>query len=206
MGVKHARESPHTFECAECHRTAEMLLQTRGSQSMCLDCLGIGHLQFLPAASAPLTRRAVRASQEPVVVMRWNTRWSRYERQGVLAEPAVIEAAARDSLVDADVPGRDEVAAVIREQFPGCPVERAEAIALHTAARLGGRGRQRRFVVKVAPDEVCEAVEASVLHVDTGYDDLLMSGADRDEARAQVADRVAAILSAWRDGVAMLDP
>ena len=38
-----------------------------------------------------------------------------------------------------DVRFRSEFAAAIREQFPGCPADRAEAIALHTAARGSGR-------------------------------------------------------------------
>jgi len=42
---------------------------------------------------------------------------------------------------------------------------------------------------------------ASVRHVDT----VLMSGADRESARAQVPERVEDIVNAWRDGVATLD-
>ena len=49
------------------------------------------------------------------------------------------------------------------------------------------------------------AVVASVRHVDTDYDALLMSGIDRESARAQVDNRVDDIVNAWRDGVAMLD-
>jgi hypothetical protein len=40
---------------------------------------------------------------------------------------------------DHDVGFRDEFAAAIREQFPGCPTLRADAIALHAAARGSGR-------------------------------------------------------------------
>ena len=54
-------------------------------------------------------------------------------------------------------------------------------------------------------DAVCLAVVASVRHVDTDYDALLMSGADRESARAQVHKRVEDVVNAWRDGVAMLD-
>jgi hypothetical protein len=98
-------------------------------------------------------------------VVRWSTRRNRYERQGILAEPAAIEQAAQECLSDADLRARrrtargppapssreqsrradqdmrfgGEFAAAIREQFPGCPVDRAEAIALHAAARGSGR-------------------------------------------------------------------
>ncbi|SEH47341.1 hypothetical protein SAMN04489835_0211 [Mycolicibacterium rutilum] len=206
MGVRHAKEASHALECAKCRSAGDVLLESRGSEALCLDCLELGHLQFLPAGSAPLTRRVVKASAEPIGVMRWNPRWSRFERQGILAEPAVIEAAARASLVDADVRGRDEVTAQIREQFPGCPVERAEAIALHTAVRFRGRGRWRRGLREVGPEEVRQAVEESVLHVDTDYDELVRSGVDRAAALAQVSGRLGNVLSAWRGGVTMLDP
>ena len=46
---------------------------------------------------------------------------------------------------------------------------------------------------------------ASVRHVDTDYDALLMSGLGRESARKQVRRRVDDILSAWRDGAEMLD-
>ncbi len=55
------------------------------------------------------------------------------------------------------------------------------------------------------PDAVRLAVVASVRHVDTDYDALLMSGVDRESARAQVHQRVEDVVNAWRDGVAMLD-
>jgi hypothetical protein len=49
------------------------------------------------------------------------------------------------------------------------------------------------------------AVIASVRHVDTDYEALLMTGVDRDSARERVRLRVEAVLTAWRDGVTMLD-
>ncbi|HYO02283.1 MAG TPA: DUF2293 domain-containing protein, partial [Mycobacterium sp.] len=55
------------------------------------------------------------------------------------------------------------------------------------------------------PDAIRLAVAASVRHVDTDYDDLLMSGVDRDDARHRVRDRVDQILDTWRDGATVLD-
>jgi hypothetical protein len=123
---------------------------------LCLDCADLGHLEFLPSGDAALTRRATKASRLSAVVVRWSTRRNRYERQGILAEAAAIEQAAQECLSDADVRARrrtgeqsrradqdvrfrSEFAAAICEQFPGCPVDRAEAIALHAAARGSGR-------------------------------------------------------------------
>jgi hypothetical protein len=214
--------SPHkAWTCASCGDTGDFLRMDKAG-ALCLDCADLGHLEFLPSGDAALTRRATKASRLSAVVVRWSTRRNRYERQGILAEAAAIEQAAQECLSDADVRARrrtreqsrradqddafrSEFAAAIREQFPGCPVDRAEAIALHAAARgSGGVGRSaagRAF----EPDAVRLAVVASVRHVDTDYDALLMSGVDRESARAQVHQRVEDVVNAWRDGVAMLD-
>lgn len=203
--VRHAEEATYAEVCSECGGPGDVLLRCKAGE-LCLGCAGLGHLEFLPAGSAALTRRAVRASRQPVVVLRRNVRFCRFERQGILAEPAAIEAAALASLADADARGRDDIAGAIHEQFPGCPSDRAEAIALHTAVKLGGRGRRRRMAPpEIGPDAVRSAVTASVLHVDTDYDEVVASGVDPDTARARVADRVDAVLNAWRDGVALLD-
>ena len=149
-------------------------------------------------------------------------RRNRYERQGILAEAAAIEQAARECLSDADLRARrrerdhgrraqederfrGEFAAAIREQFPGCPADRAEAIALHAAVRGSGRVGRSAAGRALDADAVRLAVVASVRHVDTDYDDLLMEGVDRESAREQVQRRVEDVVNAWRDGVAMLD-
>jgi hypothetical protein len=62
----------------------------------------------------------------------------------------------------------------------------------------------RRQHRRIAPGQRL-AVVASVRHVDTEYDALLMSGADRESARARVDQRVEEVVNAWRDGVTMLD-
>lgn len=42
------------------------------------------------------------------------------------------------------------------------------------------------------------AVVASVRHLDTPYDRLLMAGVSRADARGQVADQVKAVIDSWR--------
>ncbi|MGY4653743.1 hypothetical protein ACVWWN_007539 [Mycobacterium sp. URHB0021] len=214
--------SPHNaWTCASCGDTGDLML-TGKAGPLCLDCADLGHLEFLPSGDAALTRRARQASRLSAVVVRWSSRRKRYERQGILAEPVAIEQAAQECLSDADVRARrrtrdqsrradddarfrGEFAAAIREQFPGCPVDRAEAIALHAAARGSGRVGRSAAGRALDADAVRLAVVASVRHVDTDYDDLLMSGVDRESARAQVDTRVDDIVTAWRDGVALLD-
>jgi hypothetical protein len=214
--------SPHkAWTCASCGDTGDLLRMDKAG-ALCLDCADLGHLEFLPSGDAALTRRATKASRLSAVVVRWSTRRNRYERQGILAEAAAIEQAARECLSDADLRARrrerdqsrrseedvrfrGDFAAAIREQFPGCPVDRAEAIALHAAARSSGRVGRSAAGRALHPDAVRLAVVASVRHVDTDYDTLLMSGVDRESARAQVRQRVEDVVNAWRDGVAMLD-
>jgi hypothetical protein len=214
--------SPHNaWTCASCGDTGDFLRMDKAG-ALCLDCADLGHLEYLPSGDAALTRRATKASRLSAVVVRWSTRRNRYERQGILAEAGAIEQAAQECLSDADLRARrrtreqsrradqdvrfgGEFAAAIREQFPGCPVDRAEAIALHAAARGSGRVGRSAAGRALDPDAVRLAVVASVRHVDTDYDALLMSGVDRESARDQVHQRVDDVVNAWSDGVAMLD-
>lgn len=205
----------HAWECELCGAAGDFFLRGK-TGGVCLDCADLGHLEFLPSGDAALSRRARAASRLSAVVVRWNLRRGRYERHGILVEPAAIEQAARECLSDSAFLARrhspntrradenlrfqGEFAAAIREQFPGCPPERAEAIAMHAACV--GRGAT---VGEWGPDAVRLAVEASVRHVDTDYDELLMAGEDRDTARAGVSERVESVLSAWGDGVTPLD-
>ena len=53
-------------------------------------------------------------------------------------------------------------------------------------------------VKPVAENAVELAVVAAVRHQDTGYDDLLMSGIDRETARAEVRTQVSRIVDGWR--------
>lgn len=82
--------------------------------------------------------------------------------------------------------------------FPGCPADRAVAIATHASVR--GSGRVGRTAAGRALDElaVSVAVRAAVRHTDTEYDALLMAGVPRFAARARLAPRIDAVLDGWR--------
>ena len=209
------------FSCAACGGTGDLLFM-EDSGPLCLDCADLGHLDYLPAGDAALTRRAKKASRLSAVVVRWSRSRKRYERQGILAESEAIDRAEQECLSDAEARSRrrerdqvrradedlrfqDEFAAAIREAFPGCPVSRAEPIARHAATRGSGRVGRSAAGRALDPDAVWLAVAASVRHIDTDYDKLLMSGVDRETARDEVRNRVEDILSAWRDGTATLD-
>jgi hypothetical protein len=88
-------------------------------------------------------------------------------------------------------------AAEIAQLYPGCPAERTAAIALHAGQR--GSGRVGRSAAGRDLDEraVTLAVVASVRHLDTDYDDLLMSGVARADARERVRQAIDNVLAAW---------
>ena len=85
----------------------------------------------------------------------------------------------------------------IRRLFPGCPKQRATAIAEHAALR--GSGRVGRSAAARALDEtaITLAVVASVRHEDTDYDRLLMSGIPREDARDRVRPVIDQVLDTW---------
>lgn len=80
------------WTCTECREefSAGGTLLMEGSGPRCLDCADLGHLEFLPAGNAALTRRAAKLSRMTAVVVRWSRTRKRYERLGILVEPAAI--------------------------------------------------------------------------------------------------------------------
>lgn len=205
------------FPCSICgteHEPGRMLVMEPPGP-VCLNCADLDHLEFLPSGHTALTRRSRKASRLSAVVVQWSRTRKRYERQGLLAEPDAIASAEAACLDDADVRERRrardaerrasldeafvaELAGAIRDQFPGCPADRARRIAEHAGARSSGRiGRSRAGRV-LDPDAVRLAVAASVRHQDTAYDTLLSSGVPRVDARARVRSDVDAVLEGWQ--------
>ncbi|WP_305787805.1 DUF2293 domain-containing protein [Symbioplanes lichenis] len=203
------------FTCAGCGRTDADMLMLEAGESFCLTCTDFDHLVFLPAGDAALTRRAKKASRLSAVVVRFNRSRRRNERQGLLVERAAIEQAERECLSDEDARARRrerdrerrevadetfqaELAGMIRRLFPGCPPERAEAISGHTGVRGSGRVGRSAAGRALDPDAVTRAVVASVRHEDTAYDEMLMAGVPRDQARERIRADIEQVLTRWR--------
>ncbi len=205
------------WPCAGCGAefAAGDFLMMDDAGPLCLDCVDLGHLEFLPAGDAALTRRAKKASRLSAVVVRWSRSRKRYERQGLLVETDALEQAEAECLADAELRERrrqrDEerraaaddrfvadLAAAVRTQFPGCPPERAERIARHAGARGSGRVGRTRAGRELDLEAVRLAVIAAVRHADTNYDELLMSGVPRAAARSKVRSDVDRILAEWQ--------
>jgi hypothetical protein len=208
--------SSKPWSCAACASQFErgQFLTMDGGGPLCLDCADLGHLEFLARGDAALTRRARKASRLSAVVVQWSRARKRYERQGIMAEVDAIGAAEEQCLADVEVrerrrerdaqrrAGEDErfvaeLADAVRSQFPGCPAERASGIARHAGARSSGRIGRTSAGRALDPQAVRLAVVASIRHQDTSYEDLLMSGVPRADARELVRDDVDRVLNAW---------
>ncbi|TCO52588.1 DUF2293 domain-containing protein [Actinocrispum wychmicini] len=202
------------WTCVSCGGTGPYLIMDSAGAN-CLTCADMDHLVLLPAGDATLTRRAKKASGLSAVVVRFNKSRKRYERQGLLVEEPALAAAEESCLADEEVRLRQRerdrerrahqdvelqgrMAELIGRLFPRCPPDRAAAIARHTGQR--GSGRVGRSAAGRALDEeaLTRAVIASIRHEDTEYDELLMSGVDREAARDRIRTKIDTVLEHWR--------
>jgi hypothetical protein len=203
------------FNCSICGTEGSGLLIMEDAGPVCMECAELDHLVFLPSGNAALTRRAKAASGLWAVVVRFSRSRRRYERQGLLIEEHALEQAEADCLADEearvrrrereavrrgeqDLDLQSQMANEIRRLFPGCPPERAHQIARHAAARGSGRIGRTAAGRALDPRAIELAIVASIRHHDTPYDELLMSGLDRETARQEVRDHVSRTLDAWR--------
>ncbi len=208
-----ARES----KCDECgeglgHHAWVALAGERGA--LCLSCADLDHLAFLPSGDAGVTRRARKHSTLSAIVLKWSRARKHYERQGLLVEEPALEQAEGECLADTEARARrrgreaarraeldreyvGQFARRVREIFPGCPRGADSAIAEHACLKYSGRVGRSAAAKALDEDAVRLAVVAHVRHTKTNYDRLLAMGWDRQDARAEVADRVRSVLSAW---------
>jgi hypothetical protein len=204
-------------ECSECG--AEIAqgshLSMEAGQPLCMPCAGLGDLEFLPSGDTALTRRTTKYSSRKAVVVRFSKSRGRYERQGILAEPAAMEKAEQECTEDAgeraaarakgDIRRREEdreltiaMAQQISALFPGCPTQEATAIAQHTAQRSSGRVGRSAAGRKLEEKALTLAVRAAVRHGHTNYDELLAQGVERERARERVAEQIDQLIGKWR--------
>ena len=182
----------------------------------CLDCADLAHLVYLPAGDATLTRRVTKHSRLAAVVVRWSTAHKRYERQATLVEEDALERAEAECLSDADQRESRRVreaerrerldaeyvrdfARAIRDRFPAMPAGVDLPIAEHACAKHSGRIGRSAAAKDLSDDAIDLAVRAHVRHRWTTYDEMLMSGRDRADARAAVRNDVDAIAQRWRE-------
>lgn len=87
-----AFENRADWKCHRCEgQTLFSILEPEGP--VCLDCVGLGDLVFLPSGNAKVTRDARKASTRQTVVVRWNRTRKRYDRIGYLVEQRALDRA-----------------------------------------------------------------------------------------------------------------
>ena len=203
------------FTCSTCGTVSGGLLIMEEPGPVCMACADMDHLVFLPSGDAALTRRAKASSRLTAIVVRFSRSRGRYERQGILVQESALEHAEAECLADEEARARrrerdvtrraeedaglhDRMADQITRLFPGCPADRAHAIARHAAARGSGRVGRSAAVRALDSNAIELAVIASIRHEDTRYDELLMAGESRELAHAQVRADVDRVLEEWR--------
>lgn len=186
-------------------------------KAACLTCADLDHLVYLPSGDAALTLRARKHSNLSAVVLKWSHARKRYERQGVLVEEEALAQAeaeceadasqrerrrAREALRRADLDEQyiEQFAARVREIYPHCPKGREKRIAEHACQKYSGRVGRCAAAKGLDEQAVRLAVAAHARHAETGYDELLLRGVDRFDARGRIADKVAGVLRRWEFG------
>jgi hypothetical protein len=204
-------------KCDECqeelgHKAWIYLAGERGA--LCLSCADLDHLVFLPTGDAALTRRSKKLSRLWAVVLKWSQARKRYERQGLLVEEEALAKAEAECLADDEARRRQrERAAIARaeldqayvsrfaervaELFPGCPAERAKAIAEHACLKYSGRVGRSAAAKELSEEAVHLAVVAHLRHTATRYDELLLRGYERSNARSEIQEALQTALRKW---------
>jgi len=210
--------SNRNSHCGECDhdlgKKAWITLE-REKGALCLTCADLDELVFLPAGDAALTRRSKKYSNLSAVVLKFSKARGRYERQGLLVEGAALDQAEAECLGDSEVRERRnerarerraefdeqyvrEFAKQIRTLFPNCPTAREQVIAEHACLKYSGRVGRSAAAKEFDDEMITLAVKAHLRHRETNYDQLLGQGWFRNQARAQVRDRVEEIAEKWR--------
>jgi hypothetical protein len=209
------RDSVDCEECGDEMTRGDFLFLER-ENSLCLRCADLDYLEFLPSGDAAMSRRARKHSPLAAVVVQFNRRRKRYERRGILVTTAAIEQAENECLSDADQRAAQrargavqreredeklvaEMAETICAQYPGCPPREARQIASHTARRGSGRVGRSAAGRKLQDDAIRLAVVAHIRHAHTRYDEMLMSGSAREDARHAIASAIDETVERWHN-------
>jgi len=202
-------------ECGENLGRGAWISLNRDKGALCLACSDLDHLVFLPSGNTALTRRSKKYSRLWAVVLKWSKARKRYERQGLLVEESALEQAEEDCAADEDERARRRLlaqerhaeldkayvksfAVAICEQFPGCPIRTANTVARHTCRKYSGRVGRSAAAKVLDPAAVTLAMIAYIRHTHTQYDELLMTGWNRHDARRKIQHEVEARLKQWR--------
>jgi hypothetical protein len=206
-------------KCAECggELSSGSFLTFENNQPHCLACADLDHLAFLGRGDVCVTRRAKKYSALSAVVLRFSRARSRYERQGILVEEPALDRAEEECEKDADkraakrakaelqrvVEDKEftaQMAEELRRLFPRAPLKEIREIAAHATVRSSGRVGRTAGAKSFDEGKLTAAVIAAIRHRHTRYDELLMTGYDRMDARQRTRGDVDEVLERWRSG------
>jgi hypothetical protein len=197
-------------QCSECQSEIEKgdFVTRKDDKSFCLKCSDLDRLVFLPKGNHALSLRAGKYSALRAVVLEFGRKSRRQERRGILIEESALKKAIKECGADASerVERREKqdrqyikkFASQILRYYPSCPAEEADVIAEHARTKYSGRvGRSSGAkVFEQKPIEL--AVRAHIRHEHTNYDELLMMGWDRYDARQEIIDEVERVIDTWQ--------
>jgi hypothetical protein len=204
-------------KCAECGKDLwkGAFLTMEDGKPHCMNCADLDELVYLARGDVCLTRRAKKCSALSAVVVRFSRSRGHYERQGILVEEAALQRAEEECLKDEDkraaqreraeeqrqaqdIKFTARMAEELRELFPGAPAKELDDIARHASVRGSGRVGRTAAAKEFDEGALTAAVKAAIRHRHTKYDELLMKGYDRMDARHAVRDKVEDVLERWR--------
>ena len=92
------------------------------------------------------------------------------------------------------------LAEAILKRYPNCPAEEARRIAEHAGRRSSGRIGRSAAGRALDGAAIDLAVIAHIRHTHSNYDELLMDGVERLDARSQVREAIDRVLAQWDPG------
>lgn len=207
------------LRCIDCGKSIQkgksFVAESENHKGTCFNCSPFVGYVMLPPGNAAMTRRSKKHSTLCGVVLAWNQRRKRYERQGQLVEEIAIEKARLECEKDQAV--RDEKnkkAAVIREikdqeykvafakairqRYPNCPAKREQEIAKHACEKYSGRVGRTANAKQFDAKMIDLAVEAHIRHAETDYDNRFGQGKGKKEIRSEVRYDINQVLRQWK--------
>jgi hypothetical protein len=210
--------TPGESICSECGEQLGRhawitLIEDKGA--FCPSCANLDHLILLPSGDAALTRRGSKYSTLLAVVLQWRWTRKRYERQGLPIEKSALQRAEQECLNDAEVRARRRereagrraeldqeyvmrFAARVRELFPHCPAGREQVIAEHACQKYSGRVGHSTGAKSLDEEFIRLVVIAHICDAETNYDEFLVQGMERREARGAVQNEIDKVLMRWQ--------
>jgi hypothetical protein len=207
------------LKCITCGKPIPLgksfVAESENHKGTCFACSPFVGYVMLPPGNVAMTRRSKKHSTLCGVVLAWNQRRKRYERQGQLVEEIAIEKARLECEKDQTIRDKKNkkaaitrkikdreykiaFAKAIRKRYPNCPAKRENHIAQHACEKYSGRVGRTANAKQFDEKMIDLAVEAHIRHAETDYDIRFGQGKSKKEIRSEVKYDINHILRKWR--------